>query len=148
MEATPAPAAAHPLAGLPESVHERVLQLLDTQDVAALTCVSKASKALVRASRRWLVLRFMREPGAEGKTALDHVLHRIMEEESSDGLAAVHMVCKDFHLAAYPHLRLKFTLTRNLQLGQVILETRVGELPNVPPHPRVSFRRPAANADE
>ena len=145
--------AANPLVGLPPHVCERVLQRMDASDFAALACVSKASATMVRtsgalASRRWLVLRFMREPGAEGKTALDHVLHRIMEEESSDGLAAVHMVCKDLHLAAYPHLRLKFTLTRTLQLGQVSLDTRVGELPNVPPHPRVSFRRPAADADE
>ena len=143
LEATPAPAAAHPLAGLPESVHERVLELLDTRDAAALLCVSKAGEALVRASRHWLLLRFLREPGAEHATALDHVLRCIVEEETVDGLAAVHMVCKDFHLAACPLLRLRFTITRSLQLGQAMLDTPVGGEIVAPPRPRVSFRPPS-----
>ena len=144
MEATPSPAAAHPLAGLPESVHERVLELLDTRDVAALLCVSKASEALVRASRLWLLLRFMRERGAEHTMALDRVLRCIVEEETVDGMAAVHMVCKDFHLAAYPLLRLRFTYIRYVQLGQALLDTPVGgTIVAPPPRPRVSFRPPS-----
>ena len=132
--------AAHPLAGLPEILCEHVLELVDAHDVAALLCVSKASEALVRKSRRWLVMRFMREPGADGTTALSHVMHCIMEEGSSDALAAPHMVCKDFHLATFPLLRLRFTLVRSNQLGQAMLNAVFGGAALIPPRPRVSYR--------
>jgi hypothetical protein len=99
--------AAYLLEGLPANVYERVLQLLDASDVAALACVSKANRAQMRTSRQWLVIRFMREPGATNKTALSEVMRWLVEDKCTDALAGPRLVSMDFFLATCVRARLR-----------------------------------------